>query len=78
MRQGLVGCRLPALRVAEIDLQLGDVLVVATDGIRPDFVRSVAPRQKPKQIAQRVMQEHFRATDDALVLAVRYLGGDHE
>ena len=78
MRQGLVGGRLPALHAAEIELELGDVLVVVTDGIHPDFVRSVAPRQKPKQIVQRVMQEHFKATDDALVLAIRYLGGDHE
>lgn len=78
MRQGLIGCRLPALHSSDVDLEVGDVLVLVTDGIDPEFVRSVTPRQKSKQIVERVMREHFKGTDDALVLAVRYLGGDYE
>jgi negative regulator of sigma-B (phosphoserine phosphatase) len=78
LRGGLIGCRLPNLLPAKVTLQYGDVLVIATDGVNPDFDRSINVKQTARQIAQSVMRQHFKGTDDALVLAARYVGGQNE
>jgi serine phosphatase RsbU (regulator of sigma subunit) len=78
LRGGLIGYQLPALHASVIPIAPGDLLVFATDGIRHAFTRGVDIHDPPKRITQRILTEHFKGTDDALVLAVRYLGPTHE
>jgi serine/threonine protein phosphatase PrpC len=78
LRAGVVGYQLPALRASVIAVSPGDVLVLATDGIRSGFEQSVILTDTAQQIADRVMGQHFKGIDDALVLVVRFLGTRHE
>ena len=73
-RGGVVGYRLPSLYPGGTHLDAGDVLVMATDGIRSGFVSSVDPILSPQIIASRILEEHGRGYDDALVVVARYEG----
>jgi negative regulator of sigma-B (phosphoserine phosphatase) len=93
LRSGVVGYQLPPLRESHLPVTPGDMLILATDGIRSDFSQGLilgdpraadpgvddgrppAGRTPPQQIADRILAEYRKATDDALVLVVRYLGG---
>jgi negative regulator of sigma-B (phosphoserine phosphatase) len=72
---GIVGYRLPSLYQGSARLDIGDLLVMATDGIRSDFVSSVVPILSPQIIASRILAGHSRGYDDALVVVARYDGG---
>jgi negative regulator of sigma-B (phosphoserine phosphatase) len=79
LRGGLVGLNLPPLYASVIPVSRRDLLVFATDGIRGEFMETLVQNgDSPKQIADRIMARHFKGIDDALVLAVRYLGPRHE
>lgn len=75
LRAGVVGDCLPRLSASVIPLGYGDVLVFATDGIRPGFADYVNLQQSPQQTADRILDQYGLETDDALVLVVRYLHG---
>ena len=74
LRAGLVGLQLPAAQATLIPLLPGDLMVFATDGIEPGFEVGVDPTEPSKQIAHGILDRHFKGTDDALVLVVRYTG----
>jgi negative regulator of sigma-B (phosphoserine phosphatase) len=71
---GVVGQRLPALRATTVKLGRGDLLLMATDGVGPDFAEALSAHGACDEIAGRVLAAHARAHDDALVLVLRYLG----
>jgi negative regulator of sigma-B (phosphoserine phosphatase) len=73
-RGGVVGYRLPALNVSTVAVAAGDVLVLATDGIRGGFSGAVDVDREPQAIADAVLAGCAKGSDDALVLVVRYLG----
>jgi serine phosphatase RsbU (regulator of sigma subunit) len=75
---GLVGYQLPKLQARKLSINAGDLLVFATDGIDANFTRDLNGSDSPRQLAANVMKRHFKGSDDALVLALRYLGTDHE
>jgi hypothetical protein len=74
LRGGLVGYQLPSLQAGVLPISRGDLLVFATDGLHAGFDQRINLVETPKQIADGIMIRHFKGTDDALVLAVRYLG----
>ena len=74
LRSGLVGLQLPALQATLMPLGPGDLLLFATDGIQPDFEVGINPAETPKQVAEGILSRHFKGTDDALALVVRYSG----
>jgi hypothetical protein len=78
LRGGVVGYLLPALRPGTVRLQRDDVLVLATDGVRPVFGEWPAPAEAPQDVANRILADQSRGTDDALVLVARYRGGSPE
>jgi phosphoserine phosphatase RsbX len=78
LRGGLVGYQLPALYSSDVAVAPGDLIIFATDGIWAGFTRDLAPGRGPQQLADDILGRHFKGTDDALVLAVRYLGGGNE
>jgi len=72
-RGGVIGDRLPALSAALLPIVAGDLVVLATDGIRPDFEQSIVHAESPQMNADRILAAHARGTDDALVVVARYL-----
>jgi phosphoserine phosphatase RsbX len=70
---GVVGYNLPSIRVTGTDLEDGDVMVLATDGIDSAFARAIAEGGHAQDIADRILSAHGKASDDALVVVVRYL-----
>ena len=75
LRNGVVGIRMPFLHAAIVPVMQGDTLIFSTDGIRSDFKKDVLAEHHPQQIADRIMTQGHKGTDDALVLVVRYRGG---
>lgn len=74
VRSGVVGMQLPLLQASVVSIAAGDTLVMTTDGIRPEFGESIFGRISPPRMAERLLAEHGRGTDDALALVIRYLG----
>jgi hypothetical protein len=52
----------------------GDVLVLATDGVETIFGDSLDISGSTQAITKRILDAYGRPSDDALVVAVRYLG----
>ena len=71
---GVLGHELPGVSIATVDVRPGDVLILATDGIEPAFSDSVDLSGSMQAISERILARHAKSLDDALVLAVRYLG----
>jgi phosphoserine phosphatase RsbX len=69
---GIVGFQLPTLRPRVVDLEPGDVLLMATDGIAGTFTQGVHLAAAPARLADGILENLARPTDDALVLVARY------
>jgi hypothetical protein len=71
---GVPGHQLPAVRPNELPVSPGDTLVLATDGVRGGYLDLVDIGDPPQQLADQLLSEYGKSTDDALVLVARYLG----
>jgi len=74
LRNGTVGTRLPLLHAAIIPVKRGDTLIFATDGIRTEFAQRLVRGGGPQQMADGILAQYAKGTDDALVLVARYVG----
>jgi len=74
VRGGVVGRRLPSLALSRLTVSRGDTLILATDGIDQRFADDPGIAFASPPTAERILADHGKATDDALVLVVRYLG----
>jgi hypothetical protein len=74
LRRGVVGCQLPLLRSEVHPIAEGDTFVLVTDGIRGEFAEALNPVGAPQQIAERILREYGKDSDDALAFVARYLG----
>ena len=72
LRGGVLGYNLPPIRVTATELAPGDVMILATDGIGSGFAGALAPAGSAQAIADRIMADHARGTDDALAVVVRF------
>jgi phosphoserine phosphatase RsbX len=72
--RGVPGHELPAVRAATIAMRPGDVLLLATDGVDPGFADSLELSGSSQTISERILSDHWKTSDDALVIVVRYLG----
>ena len=68
---GVVGHKLPELRPSRVELAPGDVLVLATDGVRNDFTEMLSASPDPQALAERILEKYASRNDDALVLVFR-------
>jgi negative regulator of sigma-B (phosphoserine phosphatase) len=75
LRGGIVGSRLPSLRVETLGVGGGDLLVMTTDGIRSGYADGIDREAAPAAIASAILANHARAEDDACVLVARLRGG---
>jgi negative regulator of sigma-B (phosphoserine phosphatase) len=71
---GVLGHNLPVVRTSAHPIEPGDVLVMATDGVRADFATELSVAGPPRLIADRVLEQSARDDDDALVVVARWLG----
>lgn len=71
---GIVGYRLPALRPRTFDLQVGDTLVLATDGIRHGFDGAASQARPVQELADEILARFASGRDDACVVVARYRG----
>ncbi len=69
---GIVGHQLPTLRPHAVDVQPGDLLLMATDGIARSFTQDVHLAAAPARLADGILDKLARPTDDALILVARY------
>ena len=74
VRSGVVGHRIPPIVPTIVPLEAGDILALATDGIRSGFETSILPEEGAQAAAARILACHGRPTDDALIVVVRYRG----
>lgn len=74
LQSGIVGHELPRLSPQTRPLTMGDVLILATDGIQRDFADFLVPSGSCDEIADRILAQSAIGSDDALVLVARYLG----
>ncbi|MBV8761505.1 MAG: SpoIIE family protein phosphatase [Deltaproteobacteria bacterium] len=72
-RGGIVGYQLPALSPRRLDVAPGDTLVLTTDGVRHGF-RAAIDQREPQVIADAILADFGKATDDACVVVARYVG----
>lgn len=71
---GVVGYNLPGARVSEAELEPGDAVILATDGVAADFSEGVPTGVAAQRVADLVLERYGKGTDDAIVAVVRYLG----
>jgi serine phosphatase RsbU (regulator of sigma subunit) len=76
LRGGLVGAHLPPISASTVPVNCGDLLILATDGIRSDFAERLNTNASTQEIAQEIIEHFGRDTDDALVLVARYVHKD--
>ena len=74
LRGGVVGYQLPTIHPSVEHVSVGDLIVFATDGVREDFADMVNLADSPSQLAEKILGQKFRGTDDGLVLVAKYLG----
>jgi negative regulator of sigma-B (phosphoserine phosphatase) len=80
VKPGVVGYQLPRLQAGNVPVAGGDTLVFATDGVHGEFLAGLAPGDPVlrlngvQRFADSALERYGKKTDDALVLAVRYVG----
>ncbi len=72
---GVVGYSLPALRESGAPIARGDLVVLATDGLRGDFADHIDLASSPEELVRNLVARCRTRRDDVLVLAARYDGG---
>jgi negative regulator of sigma-B (phosphoserine phosphatase) len=72
--RGVLGHELPAVRTATLEVRPGDLIILATDGVDAGFADSLDISGSTDAITERILADHWNPADDALVVAVRYLG----
>lgn len=73
LRPGVVGRRPARAQPTDVRIGRGDIVILATDGIDPDFAESVDVEDHVESIAETVLATHSKSTDDALVFVIRLL-----
>ena len=71
---GVVGYQLPDVHPLVVQVAPGDILILATDGVRGDFTEILPAAMNPQLLADRILRDYATRSDDALVL-VFHCGG---
>ena len=75
---GIVGFDLPRITVRTVDLRRGDIIVMATDGIDRRFTDEIGARRGARLMADAILSDSRKGTDDALVLVGWFRGSPDE
>jgi len=72
-QSGVVGSHLPRLTLSCLTVDPGDQLILATDGIKQDFIQmKFNSFELPQKIADQIFSMYRDSNDDALVLTFRW------
>jgi negative regulator of sigma-B (phosphoserine phosphatase) len=74
--RGIAGGDVHRLNDTTLPLRRGDVVLLATDGIKAGFADSLRTHGSADELAARILADHSKVHDDALVVAARYIGAD--
>ena len=74
LRSGIVGYQMPNPKLTTVPVARGDMLIAATDGLSGGFAEGISLDAPLAEIADRILADHRKGTDDALVLVARYVG----
>jgi phosphoserine phosphatase RsbX len=74
LRGGVVGFQLPPLSEDVLPVAPGDTLLLATDGVHPGFAEGLVLGPPPPELAERILAQHLKGSDYALVLVAQFLG----
>jgi serine phosphatase RsbU (regulator of sigma subunit) len=70
---GVVGHEMPTMLIFSVlPVFRGDVLILATDGVAPEFSKSIHIGRSAHQLANDILSKHSKGTDDALVIVAKY------
>jgi negative regulator of sigma-B (phosphoserine phosphatase) len=72
LRGGVVGYKLPMLSASVLTVNPGDILAFATDGVDTAFTAEVTATATLQPLADRILGQWGKTTDDALVLVARF------
>ncbi|MBA2709840.1 MAG: SpoIIE family protein phosphatase [Tatlockia sp.] len=74
LENGIVGNQLPLLLpIKEIELGVGDTLILATDGIRKEFENLIPKWSSVDRIANEIFSTYQNPKDDGLILVAQLL-----
>jgi serine phosphatase RsbU (regulator of sigma subunit) len=71
VRSGVAGARLPSTTTSTVPITRGDVVTLATDGVRHGFVDGIDYGIPPQKLAEQLLAQYQTARDDALVVVGR-------
>ncbi len=71
---GIVGYDCPALRPSSTRIFPGDVVILTTDGIDRQYDTAGCANKSPEDVANHILSNYNKATDDAMVVVARYSG----
>ena len=74
VRGGVAGGSLPSTAASTADIARGDVVAIATDGVRRGFVDGIKGGEPLQALAERLLEQYQTSQDDALVAVVRVQG----
>jgi hypothetical protein len=69
---GVVGHQLPTLHVRTTTIGVGDLLVMASDGVASAFLDDEEPCRSPQQHVAHLLSRYGKESDDALVLVAAF------
>jgi negative regulator of sigma-B (phosphoserine phosphatase) len=72
---GVLGSAFRSVRVQDFPFNLGDMMIMHSDGIRPSFDLSRLAPMTAQEAADDIMKAHAKSTDDAGVDVVRGING---
>lgn len=73
LHRGVLGYIMPDLHIPEpVQLTDGDLVVLATDGIRGDVTGALHPELPVDRLAENILNDQATTDDDALVLVARF------
>jgi len=78
LRGGVVGAQLPEPYASVVPVHPGDLLLMASDGVKPDFARELAWRSQVQHLADDLLEKNYKGHDDALMLVARFRNQDDE
>jgi negative regulator of sigma-B (phosphoserine phosphatase) len=76
LRNGVVGSHVPSLQASVVALDRDDLLVFTTDGVAQEVAQTLPVRGTLQVIVNGALARGNKGIDDALVLLVRYRGGE--
>jgi len=75
---GVVGFRLPLLRSESFIAHPGDMLIIATDGLKNHFIQDDFHHTSPQKVADEFFKKYRKLEDDALIFVLSWEGSDDE